>query len=137
MVSHSEIIQVPIEKVWEHFIYKIENPQHFVPGVSNVVIHEKTSDHVLRSMDVTNPAGAKSALVEKITSAPYWVKFLIVDHPMYEGHVDNLAEKISDTETRITYSIHWTNKQTGETFANVDMPKMAVLKTVDYIMNNK
>jgi hypothetical protein len=134
MVSHSEIIQVPIEKVWEHFIYKIENPQHFVPGVSNVVIHEKTSDHVLRSMDVTNPAGAKSALVEKITSAPYWVKFLIVDHPMYEGHVDNLAEKISDTETRITYSIHWKNKETGEAFANADMPKMAVLKTVDYIL---
>jgi hypothetical protein len=125
MVSHSEIIQVPIEKVWEHFIYKIENPQHFVPGVSNAVIHEKTSDHVLRSMDVTNPAGAKSALVEKITSAPY---------PMYEGHVDNLAEKISDTETRITYSIHWKNKETGEAFANADMPKMAVLKTVDYIL---
>lgn len=136
MVSHSETIQVPIEKVWEHFIYKIEHPEHFVPGVSNVIIKEKTADYVMRTMDITNPAGVKATVVEKITYAPYWVKFLIVDHAINEGYVDNLAEKISDTETRITYSIHWKNKQTGEAFSNADIPKMAVLKTVDYILQH-
>ena len=41
MVSFSETIKKPIIEVWEHFLYKIEYPQYFVPGVSNVFIKEK------------------------------------------------------------------------------------------------
>jgi hypothetical protein len=133
MISHSEIMHQPIETVWEHFIYKIEHPEHFVPGVSHVVIRERHGDHVVRAMDIALPGGSAATVVEKITHAPYWVRFEIIDHPVYSGHVDNLAEKLSDTETRITYTLHWVNKATGEPFSNQDVARNAVLKTVEFI----
>ncbi len=137
MVSHSETVNAPLSTVWEHFIYKIEHPEHFVPGVSNVVIREKTDDYVVRAMDIALPGGSKATVVEKITWAPYWVKFEILEHPVYTGHVDNLAEAISDNETKITYALHWVNKTTGEAFSNQEGPKSAVLKTVEYILQSK
>ncbi|MFN8116887.1 MAG: AtaL-like protein [Bacteroidia bacterium] len=93
MISHSEKIKVPIEKVWEHFLYKIEHPEHFVPGASNAVIKEKSSDYIIREMDIALPNGLKARISEKITYSPYNVKFQIIDHPIYKGHVDNIAEK--------------------------------------------
>ena len=135
MISHSESINAPLATVWEHFVYKIEHPEHFVPGVSNVVIREKTDDHVIRAMDIALHGGAPTTVVEKITWAPYWVKFELLEHPVYTGHVDNLAEAVSDRETRITFTLHWVNKTTGEPFSNPEVPKNAVLKTVEYIVN--
>lgn len=137
MVSHSEIINAPIATVWKHFIYKIEHPEHFVPGVSNVVIREKTNDYVVRAMDIALPGGANTTVVEKITHEPYVVKFEILEHPVYTGHVINLAEVVSENETKITYALHWVNKTTGEPFSNQDGPKSAVLKTVEFILNSK
>ena len=137
MISHSENVQLPIAEVWEHFIYKIEHPQHFVPGVSNVVMREKHDDHVIRAMDIALPGGAAATVVEKITHAPYWVRFEIIDHPVYSGHVDNLAEMISDTETRVTYTMYWTNKSTGEAFSNPDLAKTAVQKSVAYMLKRE
>ncbi|HRG00603.1 MAG TPA: DUF1857 family protein [Bacteroidia bacterium] len=136
MISYSEIIKVPIEKVWEHFLYKIEHPEHFVPGASNAVIREKSSDYVIREMDIALPNGLNARISEKITYSPYNVKFQIIDHPIYKGHVDNLAEKISDNETQITYSLYWENKNTGEIVSNNDIVKNAVLKTADYILKS-
>ncbi len=136
MVSYTTNIKVPIEKVWQHFIYKIEHPENFVPGVSNVIIKEKTADLVIRDMDIALPDGSRAILTEKITHAPYTVKFLIINHPIYSGYVDNIAEKISDNETKITFSLHWINKQTGEPFSNPEIAKKAVLKTADYILQH-
>lgn len=135
MVSYSEIVESSINKVWEHFIYKIDNPQYFVPGVSNVIIKEKNDDFVIREMDITSSENITHKMVEKITHSPYQVNFLILNHPVYIGFVDNFAEKISDTKTKITFSIHWINKETNEAFTNMELVKSAVLKTVDYINN--
>lgn len=137
MISHSEVTHLPINKVWENFLYKIEHPEHFVPGVSNVIIMEKTDSFVMRSMDITNAEGNTSTIVEKITWEPYIVKFTIVNHPMFEGYVDNVAEKMTEQETRITFIINWKNKQTGEPFMNAEIPKMAVLKTVQFMQTNE
>ncbi|MCC6369556.1 MAG: DUF1857 family protein [Bacteroidia bacterium] len=136
MVSHSEIVKAPIAKVWEHFIFKIDHPENFVPGVSDVKVLEKKTDYTLREMSITMPDGKSFRFSEKITHAPYWVKFLIAEHPVYSGYVDNVAEAMSDNETKITYSIYWTNKSTGEVFNNTDVPKNAVLKTVDFILKH-
>ena len=137
MISYSSNIKVPISKVWEHFVYKIEHPEHFVPGVSNVFIKEKHDDHVIREMDIASPDGSKARIVEKITHSPYSVKFLIIAHPVYTGHVDNLAEMVSEDETKITFSLNWINKKTGEHFTNEEIAKGAVLKTVDFILKEK
>lgn len=137
MVSYSENIAVNIEKVWGHFLFKIEHPQHFVPGVDRVVIHEKTASFVLRSMDLTLPDGNKSTVTEKITWSPYTVNFLITDHPLYTGYVENKAEKITENETRITYSLHWISKQTLQPVENNEVIRNAVRKTIDYILAEK
>lgn len=137
MISYSENIKVPLDVVWQHFIYKIEHPEHFVPGVSNVSIKENNAEYIIREMDIEPQGGSKVRLVEKITYSPYWVKFLIADHPIYSGYVDNIAERISDNETKITFSLNWINKETGEIFSNQEMIKNAVLKTVAFILNSK
>ncbi len=136
MVSYSEIVECPIDIVWEHFIYKIDNPQFFVPGVSDVIIKEKNADFVVREMNITSTENTTHTLVEKITHSPYQVNFLILKHPIFKGYVDNFAEKISDTKTKITFSIHWVNKETNEEFINFELVKNAVLKTVNYINQN-
>jgi hypothetical protein len=136
MISHSEIIPIPLEEVWGQFLYKIEHPENFVPGVSNVHVIERNKEYVLRSMDMQPNGGNKISLTEKITFAPYWVKFQIIEHPVYTGYVENIAERISLNETLITYKLGWVNKETGESFNNQDMIKNAVLKTVEYILKN-
>ncbi|MBC7864320.1 MAG: DUF1857 family protein [Bacteroidia bacterium] len=137
MISYSENIQMPLDLVWKNFIYKIEHPEHFVPGVSNVLIKEKTDEFIIREMDIEPPGGSKFRIVEKITHSPYLVKFLIIEHPVYSGYVDNTAEKISDTETKITFSQNWLNKETGEQFRNEEMIKNAVQKTIKFILQQR
>ena len=130
------MVNQPIDKVWKHFINKIEHPENFVPGVSNVKILESTKDYVIREMDIKTPTGENIRLKEKITFSPYWVKFLILEHPIYEGYVENLAESISENKTAITYTLSWMNKETSEVFKQHEMIQNAVLNTVDYIMQH-
>jgi len=134
MIEYSANIDKPLEIVWKHFLSKIEQPQNFVPGVSDVAIREKTNYHVIRSMRILFPDGSDATVVENITHLPYRVNYLIVDHPFYTGHVDNIAEHISDNLTRITYTMHWVNKLNGETFSNQDIVKNAVMKTIAHIL---
>lgn len=134
MISYTESLPIPIEKVWKHFLNKIEHPENFVPGVSEVEIREKNDEFVIRAMSLTTPDGTKNRVVEKITANPYQVRFLILEHPVFEGYVDNFAESISDNETNIKFAMSWTNKNTGETFSNLPLMETAVKKTIDYIL---
>lgn len=136
MVQFTCIVNASLEKVWEHLIYKIENPEHFVPGVSNVIISEKNTDFVLRQMTVTN-SESTTVLKEKITFIPYKVRFLLVEHPTMEGYVDNDIIMISDNETEMTFTINWIDKKTKTEMNNQEVVKNAVLKTKTYIENNK
>lgn len=133
MISYSAIAKASLKDVWEHFIYKIDNPQHFVPGVSNVIIKEKNDDYVIRQMDIQIKDGPKNTVVEKITSTPYHVKFEIIEHPVFTGHVDNFAEFISENETKVTFAMQWKNKATGEMQSNEALIKEAVMKTIAFI----
>jgi hypothetical protein len=137
MITYSENINVPIAVVWKHFIHKIEHPENFVPGISNVSIKENTDQYIIREMDIEAVGGSKVRLKEKITFAPYWLKFLIIDHPFYSGYVDNVAERISDNETKITFILNWTNKETAAPFNNPEMIKNAVSKTVAFILDSE
>ncbi len=137
MITYSENIDVPIAVVWQHFIHKIEHPENFVPGVSNVYIKESTDQYIIREMDIEPIVGSKVRLTEKITYAPYWVKFSIIDHPTYSGDVDNIAERISDNETKITFTLNWIDKVTAVPFHNQEMIKNAVRKTVEFILHSK
>jgi ribosome-associated toxin RatA of RatAB toxin-antitoxin module len=135
MVQYSTIVNASLEKVWQHLILKIEKPENFVPGVSDVIILEKKEDFVTRKMTITTEGDA-TTLVEKITFVPYKVRFLLTEHPKFEGYVDNDTKAISDNETEITFSINWKDKITQMTFDNQEMVKNAVLKTKKYIEEN-
>lgn len=134
MTAYTTIVEAPLEKVWECLVLKIENPQNFVPGVSEILILEKTSDYVLRQMKVTTPESSV-ILKEKITFAPYKVRFLLVDHPVLDGYVDNDARAISDTQTELTYTMNWIDKATQTEKSKLEMVQSAVLKTKEFIEN--
>jgi ribosome-associated toxin RatA of RatAB toxin-antitoxin module len=135
MVSFSALTKTPLEKVWNDLLFKIEHPENFVPGVSNVLILEKTTESVIRKMDVAMNEFTVT-LKEKITFHPYKVRFELMEHPTMEGYVDNDAAWISENETEITYTAHWKNKNTKEEINNFELIKTAVLKTIAFIEKN-
>ena len=135
MVQFTTIVKASLEKVWEHLIHKIEKPENFVPGVSNVIISEKNTDFILRQMTVTSPEST-TILKEKITFIPYKVRFLLLEHPTMEGYVDNDIREISPSETEMTFTINWMDKTTQTEINNTELVKNAVLKTKTFIENN-
>jgi hypothetical protein len=135
MVQFTTTVNASLEKVWDHLIYKIEKPENFVPGVSNVIISEKNAEFVIRQMTVTTPENT-TILKEKITFIPYKVRFLLLEHPTMEGFVDNDIRKISDTETELTFTIDWIDKTSKMEINNLELLKNAVLKTKTYIEEN-
>lgn len=135
MVHYTTIVNASLEKVWQHLILKIERPENFVPGVSDVIILDKNEDFVTRKMTITTEGNA-TTLVEKITFIPYKVRFLLIEHPKFEGYVDNDIKAISDNETELTFTINWKDKTTQTAFDNQEMVKSAVLKTKKYIEEN-
>jgi ribosome-associated toxin RatA of RatAB toxin-antitoxin module len=132
MVHFSTIVNATLEKVWFHLLNKIEKPENFVPGVSDVIILEKNTEFVLRQMTVKTEENT-TILKEKITFSPYKVRFLIIDHPKIEGFVDNEIRMISKDETEMTFTINWKDKTTKTEINNLEMVKNAVLKTKLYI----
>lgn len=135
MVQYTTIVNAKVEKVWKELMHKIDHPEHFVPGVSDVIIFEKQSDFVFRQMTVTTPE-TTTIVKEHITFIPYKVRFLLVDHPNLEGYVDNDIRAIATNETEMTFSINWSDKTTKEHINNFEMVKNAVLKTKTFIENN-
>jgi hypothetical protein len=135
MVQYATTVNASLELTWKNLLDKIENPQNFVPGVSDVIISEKNTDFVLRQMTVTNDKGS-TILKEKITFEPYKVRFLLLDHAKLEGYVDNDIKAISDKVTEMTFTIHWIDKVTKLEINDFELVKNAVLKTKDYIENS-
>ena len=135
MVQFSAIVNASLEKVWQHLILKIEKPKNFVPDVSDVLILEKKEDFVIRKMTITTEENA-TTLVEKINFVPYKVRFQLLEHPKFDGYVDNDVKFISDNETEVTFTINWKDKITKFEFDNLEMVKSAVLKTKKYIEEN-
>ena len=135
MVQYTTIVNAPLEKVWEQLLYKIEKPENFVPGVSDVIISDKNTDFVSRQMKVTT-AENTTILKEKITFIPYKVRFLLLEHPSLEGFVDNDIRANSENETEMTFTINWIDKTTKTEINDFELVKNAVLKTKNFIEKN-
>lgn len=135
MSQFTTIVKAPLENVWRHLILKIENPENFVPGISDVFILEKNDNFVLRKMTITTPDNT-TTLTEKITFIPYKVRFLLIEHPKFEGYVDNDIKFVSENETEITFTINWKDKTTQTEINNFELVKNAVEKTKTYIEEN-
>lgn len=131
-ISHTEIINASIDVVWKYLLIKIDQPQHFVPHVSDVEILEKNEEATIRKMTVGLPSQTM-VITEKITASPYLVKFEIIEHPVFTGYVDNFAEAIDSHTTRLTYTMCWFNKTTQEPANNMEILKAAVLLFKDVV----
>ena len=131
-IVHTEIVHASLNDVWQHLLFKIDNPQHFVPNVSDVEILEKTKDATIRKMSVAMP-NQTITIIERITAKPYLVKFEIIEHPTFTGYVNNLAEGIDGQQTRLTYTMCWLNKVTNESANNIEILRAAVNKSKQYI----
>ncbi len=133
-ISHTEIVNAPLETVWEALVLKIEQPQFFVPNVSNVVILEKTEEFVIRQM--TLQAGEiQMELVEKITNSPYLVTFEIVSHLKNKGYILNEAIPLDEKTTQLTYTMCWQDKETLLSSNNLEILKAAVKLSKEVIEN--
>ena len=135
MTEFTVTVNAPLEKVWSHLLNKIEHPENFVPGVSDVIISEKNTEFVIRQMTVTTPE-TTTILKEKITFIPYKVRFLLLEHPTMEGYVDNDAKFVSEEETEMTFTTNWNDKTSKAAIGNLELLKSAVLKTKKYIEEN-
>jgi len=132
IITHSEIVNAPIEKVWNALVLKIEQPQYFVPNVSDVYIMEKTEKFMIRQM--TLQAGdIKMEMVEKITSSPYIVRFDIISHPKNTGYVLNEASSIDANSTLLTYTMCWQDKIEHTPSNNPEILKAAVMLSKEFI----
>lgn len=131
-ISHSEMVHAPLSDVWKHLLYKIDNPQYFVPHVSEVEILEKNEEATIRKMMVAMPAQTMT-IIEKITAVPYCVKFEIIEHPTFTGYVENYAELIDANTTCLTYVMQWHNKLLNTSANNAEILEAAVNKSKQYI----
>jgi len=136
MVQYTTSVTATLAQVWQQLLYKIDHPENFVPGVSDVIILERNDNFVIRKMTITT-ANQPTTITEKITFSPYKVRFLLIDHPKFEGFVDNDIKTISDNETEMTFTINWKDKTTQLAINNQEMVENAVLKTKKYIEENK
>lgn len=134
MIQYTTIVNESLEKVWSELLFKIDHPENFVPGVSDVAVLEKNSNYVIRKMTVNTPENVIT-ITENITFSPYIVRFSIIEHPLYEGYVENEAKPISEKETELTFTMHWKNKTTQELIENPAILEAAVLKTKEFIEN--
>lgn len=132
IITHSEIVNASIEKVWDALVLKIEQPQYFVPNVSDVSIMEKKEDYVIRKMSLL-AGDIKMELVEKITSSPYIVRFDIISHPKNTGYILNEASSIDATSTLLTYTMCWQDKIDHTPSNNPEILKAAVRLSKEFI----
>jgi len=135
MIQYTTTVNASLQSVWQHLINKIDHPENFVPGISDVIIIERNEEFVIRKMTVALGEIA-TTLTEKITFKPYKIRFLLTEHPKFEGYVDNDIKPISENETEMTFTINWVDKITNEHFDKVEMVKDSVLKSKDFIENN-
>lgn len=132
IISHTEIVNAPLTKVWEHLLFKINHPQYFVPNVSEVEILEKSTEFTIRKMTVKMP-NQEMTIIEKITSKNYQVNFEIIQHPIFSGYVNNIAEPINENSTKLTYTMCWLNTSNQTPANNMEVLKGAVIKSKEYI----
>lgn len=131
-ITHSEIVKAPIEKVWEALVLKIEQPQYFVPNVSDVIILEKTEEFIIRQMSM-KAGDIKMDMIEKISASPYIVRFDIISHPKNTGYVLNEASPIDANSTLLTYTMCWQDKINNTPSNNPEILKAAVILSKEFI----
>lgn len=134
MHHFTALVSKSIEEVWAHLIYKIDFPQHFVPGVQDVEILEKTETYTIRKMTVVMH-NEPQTVVEKITldANKHLIRFEVLEHPKFTGYVLNEAVPFSDNSTELTYRLNWVNKEDGSLVDGTEIIKNAVLLSKSFI----
>jgi len=106
--SYTARVDASLETLWRLLLEKIERPQRFVPGVSEVEILEREAGFLVRRMKAGD-----LELVERITvfERQKQIDFVLVDHPVYAGQVINKVEVLHEgLPLSLTFSLDWRRK---------------------------
>jgi len=106
--SYTARVDASLETLWRLLLEKIERPQRFVPGVSEVEILEREAGFLVRRMKAGD-----LELVERITvfERQQQIDFVLVDHPVYAGQVINKVEVLHEgLPLSLTFSLDWRRK---------------------------
>lgn len=134
MHRFTALVSKSIEDVWTHLVYKVDAPQHFVPGVQDVEILEKTEAYTIRKMTVVMH-NEPQTVVEKITldANKHLVRFELLEHPRFTGYVLNEAVSLGANSTELTYCLNWADKKDGALVDGSEIIKNAVLLSKSFI----
>lgn len=84
--SFNATIHAPRKTVWQLLLDKVENPDSYIPGVTEVNILERYEDGVLREVRTQG-----MVLKERVTldEAHGEIRYLLLEHPLFSGQVIN------------------------------------------------
>lgn len=103
--AFSAPVDAPVDVLWRLLLDKIEHPDRYIDGVSEVEILERGADgSVLRRMRTP-----RMLLTERIMAdeSALLVSFVLVDSPAFDGGVTNRIEIGADGRPVLTFDLDW------------------------------
>ncbi len=103
--SHSETVVASVQTIWQLLLDKIEDPAKYVPDVERSEILIRGNGFVVRRIKATG-----QDLTERITAdeKDHKVEFVLVDHPVYEGNVENvIMTSLEGGYPTLTFTLDW------------------------------
>jgi hypothetical protein len=123
-ISYSAEVYASRKTVWELLLEKVENPQNYIPGVTDVAILERHDNVLLREIKTQG-----MTMREKVTiDEPHGeVRYLLLEHPLLTGEVTNRvapsAVQSPVAPQVLTILVDWAPKdEHAENMIRTDMP---------------
>jgi len=111
LVNQQQVVNAPVEHVWEMIKQKIEHPEVYSSGIKSVTIVQRFPDGAVeRLMETQTPGGSKTIReVISYSDATRTVTFVLQDDPRFFGTVTNSVYPTSEGDRAVLdYTANWT-----------------------------
>ena len=122
VISHSEKIRCPEQKLWELLLDKAEHPEKTIKQVTESKILQKYPNGFLREMTAVG-LNIKEKII--IDEKSHQIKFVLVDNENFDGHFLNKIEN-KNGELILTYIQDW--KPKNPEVRDLDLQFLPILK---------
>lgn len=103
-ISHSEIVRMSLEKLWNLLLQKVEHPDRTIREVQEVIILERFHDGILRQMKALDMVITERIVINESKKE---IKFTLIDHPQYNGYFINRVRELENKLLELTYIQDW------------------------------